>query len=98
MMGLVRKGKGEARGSGYIVTWDADSADKATDNRLMFFLFGRRIRNAGKEYRYGGFVRKDGVRYLGQSTLFVRPHRLEVLRRLLARSGVDHEVEAARVG
>ena len=94
-MGLVRQGKTKARGFGFIVTWDVDSRDRPTVNRLMAFLYGRRVLNHGREYVYQGFVMRDGVRYLGQSTIFVLPHRLEPIREFLSRCGVDHEIAYA---
>ena len=93
MMGLVREGKSKVRGAGFLVTWDVDSRDQATTNRVKYFVFGRSLRADGKEYEYRGFVWKEGVRYLAQSPLFVRPHRLTEIRRFLTGHGVDHEVE-----
>ena len=94
MMSLVRKGKQKVRGSGYVVTWDVDSRDRGTANRLWFFIFGRTVRNDGKEYRYPGFIWKDGVRYMGQSVVFVLPHRLTELTSFLASCGIDHEIDS----
>ncbi len=94
MMGLVRKGRRKVRGSGFLVTWDVDSSDQPALNRVKYFVFGRSVRTGGKEYEYPGFVWKEGVRYLAQSALFVRPHRVSEIRQFLARNGVDHEVEA----
>ena len=93
MMGLVREGKRKVSGSGSLVTWDVDSRDRTTTNRVKYFVFGRSVRTDEKEYAYHGVVWKDGVRYLAQSALFVRPHRLAEIRRFLAGHGVDHEVE-----
>ena len=93
-MSLVRKGKAKTRGSGFIVTWDVDSEDRSTSNRLMSFLYGRRVAVKGKEYVYEGFVWKEGVRYLGQSTIFVLPHRLAGISSFLARNRIDHEIDA----
>ncbi len=95
MMGLVRKTKARTRGSGFSVTWDVDSRDRCATNRLQAFLYGRRIEKNGKEYVYEGFVWKDGVRYLGQSTLFVLPHRLSELASVLVANGIDHEISDA---
>ena len=63
MMGLVRTGKHKVRGSGFVVTWDIDSADRTAAFRLWSFLFGRTVRVDGRQYRYEGFVWRDGVRY-----------------------------------
>jgi len=95
MMGLVRRTKARARGVGFSVTWDVDRRDRCATNRLQAFLHGRRIEKNGKEYVYEGFVWKDGVRYLGQSTLFVLPHRLSELTLGLAANGIDHEIADA---
>ncbi len=94
MMGLVRKGKSKVRGSGFVVTWDVDSRDRSAANRLWAFLFGRTVQVGGREYSYEGFVWKDGVRYMGQSVVFVLPHRLNQLVGFLASTGIDHEVDA----
>ena len=67
MMGLVREGKRKVSGSGFLVTWDVDSRDRTTTNRVKYFVFGRSVRTDGKEYEYRGFVWKEGVRYLAQS-------------------------------
>jgi len=95
MMGLVRRTKSKTRGSGFTVTWDVDSRDRSATNRVTAFLFGRRVEKNGKEYVYEGFVWKDGVRYLGQSTLFVLPNRLSELTAVLAANGIDHEISDA---
>ena len=91
-MGLVRRTRARTRGSGFSVTWDVDSRDRPATNRLTAFLYGRRVEKNGKEYVYEGFVWKDGVRYLGQSTLFVLPHRLSELMSVLSSNRIDHEV------
>ena len=92
MMGLVRKAKRKVRGSGFLVTWDVDSRDRPSENRLHYFLFGRRIQANGRNREYPGFVFKDGVRYVAQSAVFVLPHRLEEIRGVLVRNGIDHDV------
>jgi len=94
MMGLVRKTKHKVRGSGFVVTWDVDSDNHAAANRLWAFLFGRTVRIRDREYRYEGFVWRDGVRYMGQSVVFVLPHRLPELAGFLAAQGIDHEIDA----
>ena len=94
MVSLVRKRKTKVRGSGFLVTWDVDSADRTAAYRIWSFLFGRKLEVDGREYGYEGFVWKDGVRYLGQSVVFVLPHRLADLLSLLAPSGIDHEVDS----
>jgi len=76
-----------------MVTWDVDSRDRSTSNRLKYFLFGGAVRTRANPGAYQGFVRKEGVRYLAQSAVFVKPSLLSELRRFLERAGVDHEVE-----
>ncbi len=93
-LGLVRSGKHKVRGSGFVVTWDVDSADRSASYAIWLFLFGRRLRLNGQEYHYEGFVWKDGVRYMGQSVVFVLPHRLAELVSILASHGIDHEIDA----
>ncbi len=96
-MPLVRKGKSKVRGSGFVVTWDVDSRDRSAANRLWAFLFGRTVGVAGREYRYPSHVWRTGVRYLGQSVVFVLPHRLNELVQFLASVGIDHEVDTNMV-
>ena len=50
------------------------------------------------ERGYGRFVEREGVRYLGQSVLFLTPSRLSELRGFLQGLGVDHHVVPASVG
>ena len=84
MMGLVREGKRKVRGSGFLVTWDVDSRDQTTANRVKYFVFGRSVRADGKEYEYQGFAWKDGARYVAQSAVFVLPHRPSGVQHFLA--------------
>ncbi len=97
-MRRVRRGKQLGREAGFLVTWDVDSANRITEGRLRRFIFGDVTRAVGKTYRYPGFVEKDGVRYLGQSVLFVRPSLLAEIVAFLQRNGVDHEVTPATIG
>ena len=90
--------QGGAALAGYIVTWDADSRDQAQCGRLRRFVFGYVSRKNGRPYRYSGFVEREGVRYLGQSVLFLTPSRLSELRGFLQGLGVDHHVVPASVG
>ena len=92
MMGLVRTGKAKVSGSGFTVTWDIDSRDRTAVNRVAFYLFGRTTRDGAQTRVYLGFVHKEGVRYLGQSTLFVLPHRLHEIRSFLAKVGADNDI------
>lgn len=97
-MRRVRRGKSRGSKSGYIVTWDVDSADHVSAGRLRRFIFGDSTRSNGRIYRYAGFVEKDGVRYLGQSVLFVKPSCLQEIENFLANNGIDHEVTQAILG
>ncbi len=83
---------------GYIVTWDADSADGAACSRLRRFVFGYVSVKAGRAYRYPGFLDRPGVRYLGQSVVFAPADALPVLRSYLAGEGIDHVVILASIG
>ncbi|HYY48243.1 MAG TPA: hypothetical protein VFA17_06120 [Thermoplasmata archaeon] len=97
-MARVRKGRRAARESGFIVTWDVDSRNRATAARVYRFVYGDVTRPDGKTYRYRGFVDREGVRYLGQSVLFVRPPLLAEIDGFLASHGVDHELTPAAIG
>ena len=92
-MGLVRQGMQTLRGAGFLVTWDVNSRDRSTVDRLWAFLWGKTVRRNGTEYVYPGFVRREGVRYLGQSVVFVVPRRLAELTNVLAKFGVDHAID-----
>ncbi len=89
---------GRARETGFIVTWDVDSADGVMVGLVRRFVFGDRTRVEGRVYRYPGFVERDGVRYLGQSVLFVNASRLREIDSFLTGAGVDHEVTHATIG
>ena len=93
MMGPVRKSKGKARGSGFVVTWDVDGRVRLATGRLWSFLFGRRVKVGLREDRYEGVVWREGVRYIGQSVVFVLPHRLAELTSFLNANKVDHEID-----
>src|SRR5438093_11702395 len=97
-MRRVRQGKRRPRESGFLVTWDVDSSDSATAARLRRFVYGDTSVHGGKVYRRHGFAERDGVRYLGQSVLFVRPSLLGDIRGFLSRIAIDHEVTPASVG
>ena len=96
-LGWVRRGKRRGRESGYIVTWDVDSQDRSAANRLQYFLFGRSTTELGWR-RYGGFLEKEGVRYMGQSVIFVLPPRLNEIDSFLEKLGIGHEITGATVG
>ncbi len=97
-LGWVRRGKARGRATGFLVSWDLDSRDKAATMRLYHFVFGREDFQGGKVYRREGFVASDGVRYLGQSVLFVTPGRLGEIVSFLARNRIDHESIPAALG
>ncbi len=97
-MGRVRRGKRKSRESGFIITWDVESKDRPTTARVQRFVYGDVVRANGKVYRYPGFVEKEGVRYLGQSVLFIRPGLLSEIDGFLSSLGVDHEATPASVG
>lgn len=92
MMGLVRQGRGKIAGPGFLVSWDIDSRDRSAVNRTQYFLFGRKDRALGDEPERSGFVWKEGVRYLAQSAVAVRPGRLAEVRGFLSRNRIDHEI------
>jgi hypothetical protein len=83
---------------GFILTWDVDSRDASECTRLRRFIFGQTVSVNGKAYRYPGFVEQEGVRYLGQSVLFVTRERLTPLRGFLRSNGIGHVVTVARLG
>jgi hypothetical protein len=97
-MRRVRKGKRRPRESGFLVTWDVDSSDAAKAARLRRFVYGDTSVHGGKVYRRLGFVEQEGVRYLGQSVLFVRPPLLGEIQGFLQSHGIDHEITSAAVG
>lgn len=88
----------QASMDGFIVTWDVDSANSAMCARTRRFIFGYTSRKGGKSYHYSGFVERNGVRYLGQSVLFVPPPALGLLTEYLRREGIGHVVIEASVG
>jgi len=94
-LALVREGIRRVRGAGFLVTWDVNSKDRPLVDRLYVFVWGKKVRAHGKEYVYPGFIDREGVRYLGQSVLFVRPNLLSELTTFLTQCGVDHIVDAA---
>lgn len=90
--------QGPSGRSGFIVTWDVDSRDASQCGRLRRFVFGYAIEKDGHSYRYPGFVERAGVRYLGQSVLFVPVEGLPPLLGFLKGEGVDHVVTTAWLG
>jgi len=84
--------------SGFILTWDVDSADGSLCAKVRRFMYGYATMANGRQYRHRGFVEQDGVRYLGQSVLFVTSERLADVRSFLHASGVAHAVFTASIG
>lgn len=97
-MRRVRKGLKRPRETGFIVTWDVDSVDRSVAHRVHYFVFGTTVTAKGRLYRYAGFVERPGVRYLGQSVIFVPPALLREVEAFLARNGVSHEATRATLG
>ena len=93
-----RAGKSRASLSGLVVTWDAYSGDASQCAQLYRFIYGYVSRRNGREYRYPGFVEREGVRYLGQSVLLVRDDLLPELTAGLARIGVAFDLDRGSVG
>lgn len=83
---------------GFIVTWDVDSRDAAQCARVRRFIFGYRLNQDGRAYRYPGLAERPGVRYLGQSVLFVTDEALPSLLEFLRSQGVEHVVTSAWLG
>lgn len=94
----VRKGLARPPESGFIVTWDVNSVDRVAAHRLHYFMFGTTVTADGRLYRYRGFVERSGVRYLGQSVIFVPPSLLCEIDSFLVRNGVSHEATRATLG
>lgn len=80
------------------MTWDVDSGNLRQCTRVRRFVFGHTVSVNGKTYRYPGFVELDGVRYLGQSVLFVDRTRLESIQGFLRANRVEHVVSTAILG
>lgn len=97
-MKRVRRGRSRPRESGFIVTWDVNSLDQVAAHRVHYFIFGATVHSAGRLYLYPGFLEKEGVRYLGQSVVFVKPSLLRGIDAFLSRNGVDHEATLATLG
>ncbi len=80
------------------MTWDVDSRDRATSGRLQRFVFGYSLLANGRTYRYPGFVEREGVRYVGQSVLFVTLDRLTEIRDFLHGHAIAHAVVSGSFG
>ncbi|MGI0148850.1 MAG: hypothetical protein ACREDF_04900 [Thermoplasmata archaeon] len=83
---------------GFLVTWDVDSNNASGCAQVRRFIFGYTLRNNGTTYRYPGFVERAGVRYIGQSVLFVTGERLDELRAFLRSMRVQHVVTDSWIG
>jgi hypothetical protein len=81
-----------------LVTWDVDSKDASACARVRRFVFGYTLRINGKSYRYPGFVERDGVRYIGQSVVFVTSARLGELRAFLRTLQIEYVVTNSWIG
>jgi hypothetical protein len=83
---------------GFIVTWDVNSSDPALCSRLRRFVFGHAVTVNGRLYRYPGFIEKEGVRYLGQSVLFVSRQELPALMGFLESNAIESATIPASLG
>jgi len=66
--------------------------------RVRRFVFGYATKVDGRPYVHAGFVAREGVRYLGQSVLFVTAPRFKELRAFLHENSVEHDATIATVG
>ena len=98
MMELVRAGRRDSFGPGYFITWDVDSTDRRTVDRVRQFVFGHRVQAHGRTYVYPGFVVRPGARYLAQSALFVRADLRDEICGFLSGLGVEYESMPATIG
>ena len=77
-----------------IVSYDIAGHDRPTSVKIARFVFGTRtnarIRGGMKEYRYPGFIEKEGVVWLGQSVFLLTPQRSRELRDFLGARGVAY--------
>jgi len=96
----IRRARRQRQGAviGFIVTWDVDSGDAAMCARVRRFIFGYELSAPSKTYRYPGLVDREGVRYLGQSVLFVTHDRTVETQGFLRQNGVPHVVTRATLG
>lgn len=96
----LRRARSQRSGetAGFIVTWDVDSKDRVQCARVRRFIFGDRTNYRDRTYAYSRFVQREGVRYLGQSVLFVTQELLPPLCAFLQSNGVGLVVTEARLG
>lgn len=97
-MKWFRAGKSGGPLTGFVVTWDVDSRERATCRRLQRFIYGHTVTWNGRLYRYPGFIDRKGVRYLGQSVLLLRKEHLPDLVSGLTTIGVDFEIDEGSIG
>ena len=99
-MRSIRRAKRQRAASlrGFIVTWDVDSRDAAMVSRVRRFVYGQRVDRHGRRYTYPGFVEREGVRYLGQSVLFVTQPRILEIRVFMEQNGVQFHETSASLG
>src|SRR5438552_1465585 len=87
-----------SRGAGFVRRWHDDSRRHVSTAHVDRFGYGDTTRANGRTYRYPGFVEKEGVRYLGQSVLFVRQALVAEIDGFLSHAGIDHEKTPATIG
>ena len=77
-----------------ILSYDVAGHDNRTAVAVSHFIYGfavkAKVNGATKEYRYPGFIERDGVVWLGQSVLLLTPERASELRVFLEAKGVAH--------
>jgi hypothetical protein len=93
---VLRKGSDAV--SGYLITWDVDSRSGSQCAKVRRFVFGYSTHAHGRTYRHPGFVEKEGVTYVGQSTLCVTADRLAELRSFLDSVGARHVIRPGWAG
>lgn len=78
-----------------IISYDIPGRERKTSVEIARFVFGTRtkaqVRGGDvKEYRYPGFIEKEGVVWLGQSVFLLTPQRSRELREFLSGKGVAY--------
>lgn len=78
-----------------VVSYDVPGPERATAVAVAHFVFGRTERarkgRVTRQYRYQGFIEKEGVVWLGQSVFLLTPQRSRELQEFLASRGVAFE-------
>lgn len=84
-----------------IVSYDVPGHENATAVAIAHFVFGRTVRahvdGGAKNYRYPGFIEKEGVVWLGQSVFLLTPQRSRELQEFLSARGVAYGRLSVRV-